>query len=363
MDHFPPQLEPLAFPINKLKHDEANPRKHDAKNLGAIRASLKRWGWRNVVIARKADRVILAGNGRIEAARSLGWTHAPVVFVADNVTEATAFAIADNRAGELAAWNLGNLTAQLDGLDEAALGDLGFTADDFDDLLDQHQNPFLTVRVPIADLKPHPRNYQKHPADQLKHIQASIAAHGYYRNIVVARDNTILAGHGVVEASRAMGKKRVPVVRLDVGPDDPRALKVLTSDNEISNLAEVDDRALTELLKEIMGADADGLEGTGFDAAQLAALTFVTRPESEIKSKEQAAHWAGLPGFEAPPGRHKIIVRFDNEEDRARFMQLIGVTIINLKLGDVWSMWWPERPREDLKKVRFKGKAKKPKEN
>jgi ParB-like chromosome segregation protein Spo0J len=245
MDNFPPQLEPLAFPIEKLKHDEANPRQHDDKNLGAIRASLKRWGWRNVVVARKADRVIIAGNGRIEAARSLGWTHAPVVFVADDVTEATAFAIADNRAGELAAWNLGNLTAQLDGLDEAALGDLGFTADDFDDLLDQHQNPFRTVRVPIGDLKPHPRNYQKHPADQLKHIQASIAAHGYYRNIVVARDNTILAGHGVVEASRAMGKKRVPVVRLDVAPDDPRALKVLTSDNEISNLAEVDDRGCT----------------------------------------------------------------------------------------------------------------------
>lgn len=358
MDNFPPQLEPLAFPIEKLKHDEANPRQHDAKNLGAIRASLKRWGWRNVVVARKADRTIIAGNGRVEAARSLGWTHAPVVFVADDVTEATAFAIADNRAGELASWNLGNLTAQLDGLDDDALGDLGFTADDFDDLLDQHKNPFVTVRVPIDDLKPHPRNYQKHPADQLKHIQASITAHGYYRNIVVARDNTILAGHGVVEASRAMGKKRVPVVRLDIDPNEPRALKVLTSDNEISNLAEVDDRALTELLREIMGADTEGLDGTGFDPAQLAALTFVTRPESEIQTKEQAADWAGLPGFEPPPGRHKIVISFDSAEDRERFMQVIGATIINKKVGEVWTMWWPERPREDVKKVRFKAKKK-----
>jgi hypothetical protein len=152
MDHFPAQLEPLAFPIDKLKHDEANPRQHDDKNLGAIKASLKRWGWRNVIVARKADKTIIAGNGRIEAARSLGWTHAPVVFVADDVTEATAFAIADNRAGELAAWNLGNLTAQLEGLDDVALGDLGFTADDFDDLLDVRDN-WLRFDTPLK-LKP-----------------------------------------------------------------------------------------------------------------------------------------------------------------------------------------------------------------
>ncbi len=57
--------------------------------------------------------------------------------------------------------------------------------------------------VPIAELKPHPRNYKKHPADQLAHLEASLKQYGQFRNVVVARDSTILAGHGVVAADAA----------------------------------------------------------------------------------------------------------------------------------------------------------------
>ena len=46
-------------------------------------------------------------------------------------------------------------------------------------------------------LKPHPRNYRDHPQDQIDHLIQSIRENGFYRNVVVANDNTILAGHGV----------------------------------------------------------------------------------------------------------------------------------------------------------------------
>lgn len=127
---------------------------------------------------------------------------------------------------------------------------------------------FVAEEVAIGDLRPHPRNYRRHPEDQLAHIEASIRSNGFYRNIVVARDGTILAGHGVVEAARRLGIERVPVVRLDVAPDDPRALRVLAGDNEIGKLAEVDDRALTEMLREIKES-TEGLLGTGVDAEKL----------------------------------------------------------------------------------------------
>ena len=134
-------------------------------------------------------------------------------------------------------------------------------------------------QIPIADLKPHPRNYRQHPADQIEHIKASITDHGLYRNVVIARDGTILAGHGVVLASREMGLKTVPVIRVDLDPDDPKAIKILTGDNGISHLGEVDDRLLTELLKGLQET-AGGLLGTGYDDAMLANLIFVTRPQS-----------------------------------------------------------------------------------
>ena len=81
---------------------------------------------------------------------------------------------------------------------------------------------------------------------------------------MVAEDSTILAGHGVVIAAKKMGLKTVPIIRLKVAADDPRALKVLAGDNEIGHLGEVNDRALTDLLKDLQSAE-NGLLGTGYD--------------------------------------------------------------------------------------------------
>jgi ParB-like chromosome segregation protein Spo0J len=112
--------------------------------------------------------------------------------------------------------------------------------------------PRPTIRpVALANLRPHPRRYRAHPDDQVAHLMAAIRAVGFYRNVVIARDGTVLAGHGMVEAARRLGMSKVPAARLDVAPDEPAALKVLAGDNGIAHLAEQDDRALTELLKEI----------------------------------------------------------------------------------------------------------------
>ena len=127
--------------------------------------------------------------------------------------------------------------------------------------------------VPITSLKPHPRNYRRHPDDQRDHIEASMREHGVYRNVVIARDGTILAGHGVVEAATHAGVTEVPVVRLDVDPDDPAAIQVLVGDNGAGLLAEVDHRLLTDHLKAL--AEMDALLGTGYDEMALAALTAI----------------------------------------------------------------------------------------
>lgn len=56
--------------------------------------------------------------------------------------------------------------------------------------------------VPIKELRPHPRNYRSHPEDQLEELMASLDENNQYRNVVIAWDNTILAGHGVVTVKR-----------------------------------------------------------------------------------------------------------------------------------------------------------------
>lgn len=212
------------------------------------------------------------------------------------------------------------------------------------------------IRLKVSDLKPHPRNYRKHPPDQLAHIERSIEEHGFYRNVVVARDGTVLAGHGVVEAARRMGIEEVPGVCLDLAPDDPRALKLIAGDNEIARGAEVDDRALTELLREIMGSDAAALIGTGYDQAQLAALLMVTRTRDEIAGTDAAAHWVGMPEYGTGESTIALVVQFRDVHDRDRFLKAAALDPDRCRVqknGKVWSTWWPERKRDDRNAVKF----------
>lgn len=214
---------------------------------------------------------------------------------------------------------------------------------------------FETETVIIASLKPHKRNYRQHPDDQLEHIITSIKEHGFYRNVVIAKDGTILAGHGVVKAAQKMGLAEVPVIRLDVEPDSSQAIKVLTGDNEISHLGEIDDRALSELLKEIKDVDLTGLLGTGYDEMMLANLVMVTRPASEIQDFDEAAAWVGMPEYDEGEERIKAVVSFRTLEDRERFMDLAGIEKPHSTTGKTWSFWWPAKSRDDLSSVKFKG--------
>lgn len=90
--------------------------------------------------------------------------------------------------------------------------------------------------IPLAVLRPHPKNDGQHPPEEIAHLRASLREHDIYRNVVVSQDGTILAGHGVILAAAAEGKTHVPGYRIPYGPDDPRALKLLVGDNHMARL-------------------------------------------------------------------------------------------------------------------------------
>jgi len=205
--------------------------------------------------------------------------------------------------------------------------------------------------IAIADLRPHPRNYRTHPDDQIEHLVESIRENGFYRNIVVSRDGVILAGHGVVEALRRMGFDQVRVARLGVDSGDPRALKVLTGDNEIARLGMIDDRVLSEMLREIKEHDARGLAGTGYDEQMLANLVYVTRPQSEIRDRDEAAEWVGMPEFEREPLPLQLRISFRNAEHREEFGRILGLRLTEKTRG----AWWPPKEMEDPGSLMFEG--------
>jgi len=213
---------------------------------------------------------------------------------------------------------------------------------------------FKLEEVELSSLRPHPRNYRDHPEEELRHLERSLLEHGLYKNVVVAKDGTILAGHAVVEALLRLGFSTVPVVRLDVEPESKAALKVLAGDNEISHLAMPDDRALSELLKEIGEVDFDDLLGTGFDEIMLANLVFVTRPEREIEDFDAAKEWVGLPLYEETEKPLKLVVNFRNRMDFEEFISFLGLRPRRQERR-TYSVWWPAKEPDDLKSLKFEG--------
>lgn len=212
--------------------------------------------------------------------------------------------------------------------------------------MSETNSQFPTETVPVALLKPHPRNYRDHTPEQVGHIIESIRLHGFYRNIVVAQDSTILAGHGVVKAATKMGIVYVPVVRIPVAPDHPSALKLLAGDNEISRGADRDDRRLSEILREIMGQADSGLLGTGFDEKSLAEFVVETRHATEIPDLNAANEWLGLPPLESDEAEReaefKLTITFPGTAEREQFLKERGLETDQKPSVGKWIVRWPQ---------------------
>ncbi len=113
--------------LDQLVLDPSNARKHAPKNLEAIKGSLAKFGQQKPIVVGR-NGIVIAGNGTLEAARALGWIELAVVRTELTGVEATAFALADNRAAELADWDRDILYETLKSLDMSSfdIGTIGF---------------------------------------------------------------------------------------------------------------------------------------------------------------------------------------------------------------------------------------------
>lgn len=146
-----------SVPIATLSQDPANARKHDDKNLEAIKASLRRFGQQKPIVVDSSN-VVRAGNGTLAAATALGWDSINVVQTDLQGSEATAYAIADNRTAELAEWDESVLAASLSSLadvDETWLSDLQFSEKELAELVASTQEQEI-IEDEVPDLTTDP---------------------------------------------------------------------------------------------------------------------------------------------------------------------------------------------------------------
>ena len=121
--------------IDKLIPYVNNARTHSPEQINKLRSSLREFGFVNPIIIDQNYNVV-AGHGRLTAAREEGFTEVPCVLV-DYLTDAQrkAYILADNRYAEDAGWDEEMLRVEIEALQEQAF-DLSLTGFDADELAD-----------------------------------------------------------------------------------------------------------------------------------------------------------------------------------------------------------------------------------
>ncbi len=113
--------------------------------------------------------------------------------------------------------------------------------------------------IDIQQLVPHPKNPRKHGEKQIAELVRSYEKYGQYRDVVIDETNTILAGHGLIEAMKVSGAAKAKVIRF-VGLSPTDKTKLLLSDNRTQSLGADDHEMIYKLINEISDYDIPGFD-------------------------------------------------------------------------------------------------------
>jgi DNA modification methylase len=124
----------------RLRPYAGNARTHSRKQLKLIADSITRFGFTNPILV-SGDFEVVAGHGRLQAAKTLGLPQVPVVALSSlSEADKKALIIADNRIAELAGWDRDILAIEYQALDDLRFDDIevtGFSLGEIDTILDE----------------------------------------------------------------------------------------------------------------------------------------------------------------------------------------------------------------------------------
>lgn len=181
--------------------------------------------------------------------------------------------------------------------------------------------------VRLADLAPHPRNYNRHSKEQLERLRLSLRRFGQVRSVVVQalKDGgfVVVAGHGLIEAARGEGYAEL---KADVIPADwpeVRVLAYMAADNELARMGDPDQEQLAALVAKVQAEGDAELAGLAAGTerlmnkllAELNAGNAGTDPGDQTdRAEELLAKWQTAPGqlwlipSQTVPGRsHRLL--------------------------------------------------------
>ncbi|MDK7259636.1 site-specific DNA-methyltransferase [Gardnerella vaginalis] len=185
----------------------------------------------------------------------------------------------------------------------------------------------------VSELIPYVRNARTHSEAQVAQIAASIREFGFLSPILVAEDNTILAGHGRLAAALKLGLKKVPCVKENHLTETQKRAYII-ADNKLSLNAGWDSELLAVELSELEGADFN-LDLLGFDEAELSSIFDADKDVSDDDfdvEKELEEPCFSKTGDIWTLGKHRVIC--GDATKLETFKTLLEDTKVNLVVTD-----------------------------
>lgn len=185
----------------------------------------------------------------------------------------------------------------------------------------------------VSELIPYVRNARTHSEAQVSQIAASIREFGFLSPILVAEDNTILAGHGRLAAAQKLGLKKVPCVKENHLTETQKRAYII-ADNKLSLNAGWDNELLAVELSELEGADFN-LDLLGFDEAELSSIFDADKDVSDDDfdvEKELEEPCFSKTGDMWMLGKHRVIC--GDATKLETFKTLLEDTKVNLVVTD-----------------------------
>jgi DNA modification methylase len=166
------------------------------------------------------------------------------------------------------------------------------------------------VYLPTRALVPNPRNARTHSKHQIRQIAASIREFGFTNPVLVDRKNTIIAGHGRVEAAKLEGIEQVPTILLENLTEDEIRAYVL-ADNRLAEKAGWAKEILAIELQHLIALDNDlDVTLTGFEIPEIDLIlqeAGAQQDKDDLIEINQAAPAVTQAGDLWQMGKHRVL--------------------------------------------------------
>lgn len=145
------QRDIKMLPISEIIPYDRNPRQHPQSQIEELKNSIRQWGWTIPVLVDEVN-VVIAGHGRLFAAKELGIEKVPCLVAGDwSEEQKKAYVIADNKLAENSSWDQAKYVSELKSLDDVGF-DLTLAGLDSDFVENFSFSPNLTPMTNFSDV-------------------------------------------------------------------------------------------------------------------------------------------------------------------------------------------------------------------